>query len=432
MPPASAGPKPLYEFLVASGQLRHDEHQRLNVGKLQALFEELKDYSPPKLPAPIAEKRRAMEQTGGDAGRDRIKSPDFAWVDDEKTIFGMITDLFKPKIQKVPKVFGPNGMYLYGDVGTGKTMLMDLFYESIQTNRKRRIHFHEFMQDVHKRIHRLRTHEGITSDPIPLIAAELASDAWLLCFDEFQVTDIADAMILRRLLSALLERGVVLFTTSNRHPDDLYQNGIQRASFLPAIALLKERCSIVSLNSGIDYRKIGNKLPTILVATRELYLWGRKFVVKDAAGRVAKISFNQLCGEAHSAADYLELARHFEILIVTDVPAMTLAQRNEARRFITLVDTIYDSKVKLIASMETSIFKLFSSDTVHVHAGAMADSQRLLIDDLGLSTEQITSNIFTGEEEIFAFRRAISRLIEMQSHHWVGEELAAIIKKHWQ
>ena len=138
-------------------------------------------------------------------------------------------------------------------------MVMDMFYESISTHKKRRVHFHAFMQDTHKRIHNLRTHEGITSDPLPIIASELAHDAFVLCFDELQVTDITDAMILRRLFDELFKRGVVMVSTSNRPPDDLYQNGIQRASFIPAIELLKERCAVHSLNSGIDYRKRDDK-----------------------------------------------------------------------------------------------------------------------------------------------------------------------------
>ncbi|KAH9274218.1 hypothetical protein BASA83_003526 [Batrachochytrium salamandrivorans] len=452
-PKPSQGPIALYDNLVISGKLRDDAHQRKSVAKLQTLYEELQQYNPPILQSLTKEMQNIRSRVGEDSGKDKIQSPDFAWIDkSEPTVFDM-----EPANQVIR---GPNGMYIYGDVGTGKTMIMDLFYQSINITRKRRVHFHAFMQDIHKRIHRLRVHEGITSDPLPLIALELANTAWLLCFDEMQVTDIGDAMILRLLLAhtggfffELFNRGVVMVTTSNRPPDDLYQNGIQRQSFLPAIDLLKSYCQVHSLNSGIDYRKadhhhypvyfspidietddIVRRLfkeirGSVEVDPKELSLWGRTLRIQEAAGRTAKVPFKQLCGEPLSAADYLELAKNFDVVLLTDVPAMTLSRRNEARRFITLIDALYENRVKLIVTMETELSDLFLDEPPSHTGGTITDAQRLLMDDLKLSNEQISSSIFTGAEEVFAFQRAISRLTEMQTYGWVGDDLAQILDR---
>ncbi|KAI8925542.1 AFG1-like ATPase-domain-containing protein [Entophlyctis helioformis] len=443
--------------MVVSGKLRNDPHQRQTVALLQSLYRELLAYNPPVLPPPKVEKKRVMAEVGNDAGREKILSPDFAWIDqNEQTVFGMFKSLFESKAAADSVSYGPKGLYLFGDVGTGKTMVMDLFYKTIPIERKRRVHFHAFMQDTHKRIHQLRVHEGIT-------------EAWLLCFDELQVTDITDAMILRRLFSELFKRGVVTVMTSNRHPNELYQNGIQRASFLPAIDLLKERCVVHSLNSGIDYRRQGKHIsigldaaacicphspldietddmirrlfndlrgstPGKCLEARELSFWGRKLIVREAAGRIAKIPFKQLCGEAHSAADYLELVKHFDTILLTDIPGMTLAHRNEARRFITLIDAMYENKIRLVATMESNLLDLFSGEPHTNELGqqeyhGMQSAERLLMDDLKLTTEQLTSSMFTGAEEVFAFQRAVSRLIEMQTHAWVGDDLAKAIDK---
>ncbi|KAJ1875248.1 ATPase [Coemansia sp. RSA 486] len=338
----------------------------------------------------------------------------------------------------------PRGLYIYGDVGTGKTTTMDLFYDTVPVGKKRRIHFHAFMLDVHSRINSFRRTHSSTADPVPTIARELADAAYVLCFDEFQVTDIADAMVLRRLVTELFQNGVVIVTTSNRHPDELYKSGIQRESFLPCIELLKERCEVVSLDSGTDYRKIAretesvyfspitadaNKVLHALFALASngaafetnvpLHFLGRTLTVPIAAGGVARFSFDQLCKEAHSAADYIELAKNFHTILLTDVPVMHMADRNEARRFITLIDALYESHAVLFMSSETDIYSLFTGK--HEIDDFQESQQQREIEDKCSPASPNTQSVmaYAGEEEVFAFQRAISRLVEMSSRRWI-------------
>ncbi|KAJ1647038.1 ATPase [Dispira simplex] len=363
----------------------------------------------------------------------------------------LVSDNFQQSIvailQDIPSN-APYSLYLYGDVGTGKTMLMDLLYNTLKVEKKKRIHFHSFMLDVHQRIQRYRITAGSQSDFIPIVANDLASESSVLCFDEFQVTDIVDAMILRRLFTELFDRGVVVITTSNRHPDDLYKNGLQRQSFIPCIELLKAQCRVVSLDSGTDYRRLERETAHLYFTSREqdplparfLQLWraatesrpiapqtlhflGRDLVIPEATEGVAKMPFDQLCGQAHSAADYLELTKHYQLLFLTDVLPMDLSMKNEARRFITLVDTLYENHTILVISAACSVADLFSVDRSEHAASSierspasveLQDSQRLLMDDLGLSMKQLNSTLFTADEEAFAFQRALSRLVEMQ------------------
>ena len=279
------------------------------------------------------------------------------------------------------KQAAPKGLYLHGAVGRGKTMLMDLFYEGANVTSKRRWHFHEFMAQAHERIQRGRaTTDG---DPIPGVAAEIAAEASLLCLDELTITDIADAMIVGRLFKGLLERDVVIVATSNAAPERLYWNGLNRQLFLPFIALIEAHMRVAELVSAKDFRL--DKL-----AGRQLFYspcgdeaaagieehWqrltghhpaapvtidvkGRQLQVPTAAMGVARFSFGDLCEKPLGSLDYLHLAHAFHTVIVEGIPVLTPERRNEARRFIHLIDTLYDNRVCLIASAEAEPHLLY-------------------------------------------------------------------------
>ncbi|KAJ2661888.1 ATPase [Coemansia sp. RSA 1200] len=413
-----------YQRLVWQKRLIDDSFQRSIVSRLDRLYQELLDYKPAEL---------FSAAKPSDSG--------YLWKILEK--------IAPPRTQAMPAGV-PRGLYIYGDVGTGKTTTMDLFYESAPTHKKRRIHFHAFMLDVHARISSFRRTHSSTDDPVPTIAHELASDARVLCFDEFQVTDIADAMVLRRLVTELFRNGVIIVTTSNRHPDELYKNGIQRESFLPCIGLLKEKCEVVSLDSGTDYRQLArdsesvyfspitadtNKILHALFALASanapvvenavLRFLGRTLTVPLSANGVARFSFVQLCKDAHSAADYIELAKAYHTVVLTDVPVMHMVDRNEARRFITLVDALYEAHAVLIMSCEASIYNLFTGDhddgsslgATHPSVGVGASSPEFVQHE----QEEQGAMSYAGEEEVFAFQRAVSRLVEMSSCNWITD-----------
>ncbi|MGB8118591.1 MAG: cell division protein ZapE [Pseudolabrys sp.] len=307
------------------------------------------------------------------------------------------------------------GLYVYGEVGRGKTMLMDLFFETSAVVRKRRVHFHEFMADVHERVHAYRQSikngEGNERDPIHLTAAAIAEESWLLCFDEFHVTDIADAMILGRLFTRLFELGVVVVATSNLAPGDLYKDGLNRALFVPFIAMLERHSEVIRLEARTDFRleKLTG-VPTWYVpddskadaaldetwrrfvgghagAPQELMVKGHVVRVPKAAMGAARFSFDDLCGQPLAAADYLRIAHEFHTVIIGHIPVMDHAQRNEAKRFIILIDTLYDHAVKLVASA------------------------RAQPDGLYLASEGYEAN---------EFKRTASRLIEMRSQSYLG------------
>lgn len=307
------------------------------------------------------------------------------------------------------------GLYVWGSVGRGKTMLMDLFFESLPVQRKRRVHFHAFMADVHERIHafrqKLKTGQVKGDDPIGPVADALAAEAWVLCFDEFTVTDIADAMILGRLFTALFAHGVVVVATSNVEPDRLYEGGLNRTLFLPFIALLRERMDVLKLEARTDFRleKLAGSPVFYTPADRHshealslafkrlsghphgkpvtLTVKGHAVEVPQASNGVARFSFEDLCSKPLGAADYLTLAEEFHTLILENIPRLTFERRNEAKRFILLIDALYDSHVKLLASAEAEAPELYQADT---------------------------------GREAFEFDRTVSRLIEMRSEEYLA------------
>ena len=357
-----------YDALVAGGELRPDPEQRAAAERLNALQAELEAVPP------------------------------------RGSLLWRLTGR-KPE--------SPRGVYLWGAVGRGKSMLMDLFYDQLHIQRKRRVHFHAFMLDVHARMREVRKSEA--GDPIPLVADALVAEVRCLAFDEMVVNNSADAMILSRLFTALIDRGVTVVATSNRPPSDLYKDGLNREHFLPFIALVEAKLDVMGLNGPTDYRRdrLGDGARWFVpaddaasaalsaaffrltdyppedrahVPTLDLDLGGgRTLHVPKALKGVAVFSFKRLCAEARGAPDYLAVARHFHTVIIVGIPRMGPENRNEAARFVTLIDALYEYKVKLLSS-----------------AAAMPDA------------------LYVAGDGAFEFERTASRLSEMQSDDYLA------------
>jgi cell division protein ZapE len=362
-----------YQALVSSGAIEPDAAQAQAAEAFAALEQRLASYKPPRKQ-------------------------------------GLLGRLFADKDEPPPR-----GLYIHGEVGRGKTMLMDLFFQQSQVEHKRRAHFHEFMAEVHERIHDFRQTiargEMADGDVIALTAASIFDQAWLLCFDEFHVTDIADAMILGRLFSKLFELGTVVVATSNVAPDDLYKGGLNRALFLPFIGQISAHMDVLRLDARTDFRleKLAGVKMWLVPADRDadaaldkawikltgnapckprdIAIKGRVLHVPCSAHGVARFSFADICEKPLAASDYLRLAHDYHTVLIDRIPVMDYAERNAAKRFIALIDTLYDNAVKLMASAE--------ADPVSLYQG-------------------------TEGNEANEFKRTSSRLIEMSSESYLA------------
>jgi len=356
-----------YDQLVAGGKISNDEAQRVVLAALQALSLQLKDNHKPAAP-------------------------------------GLFNRWFgKPE--------GASGsIYIWGNVGRGKSMLMDLFFDHTPIAAKRRVHFHAFMQEVHARLQQLRGQEAYKGDPIMTLAQEIAAHTKLLCFDELQATDVADASLLHRLFSGLLERQVVIVSTSNHPPASLYTGGIQSERFAKFIALIEKKMQVLALSSSSDYRltqikslqksyftplgKAADEFIDGIIAritadptphNDMLAVQGRTTRFTLYQPKIGRFTFKDLCQENMGPADYLALARRLDTVILTGIPALAADQRNEAKRFMTLIDALYERKVKLVCTAETA-----------------------------------PDGIYKVGDGNFEFQRTVSRLVEMQGEKWLA------------
>ena len=379
------GPLAAYREKLAQGLIRADIAQAMAVEKFESLHRALANYRP-------------SQDDGGWLARFGLGKRE------PRQLQWKVGDCDTCPVKQ--------GLYIYGDVGRGKSMLMDLFFSTAPVQAKRRIHFHEFMRDVHDSIHAWRQDANRKeSDPIPRLAREIVAHSWLLCFDELQVTDIGDAMILGRLFQELFAQGVVMVITSNRPPDDLYKDGLQRERFVPFIGEIKNRLDVLELNSDRDYR-LGRKRGMqvyysplngasedamiqcferltggVDARPETLVVHGRSWTVPRAADGCAWFGFDELCGKPLGASDYLELATQYHTVLVSDVPLLSPANRDAAKRFVTLIDALYEHKVTFLCS-------------------SAAPPQ----------------DLYPSGDGAFEFQRTVSRLMEMQSEEYLLQE----------
>jgi len=365
-------PLALYEQALEKGEYQPDEVQRAAMTQLNGIWQALS--TPRSAPA---------QSSGG--------------------LFGKLNQLLGGKSKAVPQP-PARGLYMWGGVGRGKTWLMDMFFQSIPGERKQRLHFHRFMLRVHEELTELQG----KSDPLQIVADRFKAETDLLCFDEFFVSDITDAMLLGTLMEALFSRGITLVATSNIPPDDLYRNGLQRARFLPAIEMIKQHCEIMNVDAGIDYRlrtltsahlwmtplgeSTAKEMERMFVALagkpreahESLEINHRQLSTLGMAEGVLAMDFLTLCGEGRSQHDYIELSRRFHSVLLYNVPVMIYKTEDQARRFLALVDEFYERHVKLVVSAETSLYE-----------------------------------IYQGSRLKFEYQRCVSRLQEMQSEEYL-------------
>ncbi len=377
------GPLPAYRAMIARGELASDPSQENAAKRLQTLWESLRGYTP----APPA---AAAPASSGLFSRFLRRGPE--------------------KPAAAPSG-APKGLYLVGEVGRGKSMLMDLFFAGADLPRKQRIHFHRFMQTCHARVFAWKKANPGGSDPIPPLADSIAAESTLLCFDEFQVNDIADAMILGRLFQALFARGVVVVATSNVEPGDLFKGQPGRDAFLPFIALIQERLDVVVMDAGRDFRRermrglctwhvpademsrraLDEAFSTLTggaaAKPQTLTVMGRALHLPVAAEGVVRCDFSELCGTALGAGDYLAVATTFHTVILDGIPRLSPDNYDVARRFIVLIDTLYDHRVKLVASADA-----------------------------------VPDQLYRRGENAKMFERTASRLDEMQSEDWLEQQ----------
>mmetsp|Transcript_88893 Transcript_88893/g.229310 ORF Transcript_88893/g.229310 Transcript_88893/m.229310 type:complete len:624 (+) Transcript_88893:132-2003(+) len=446
---STRSPMQRYKDMCGAGEITHDPNQEQVIARLDELASKLNGYVPQRQSrAPAAATKGTANGAGG----------------------GFLSGLFggankksaaPPKPAELPRILpiGPKGLYVWGGCGSGKTFLMDMFYNSVQVERKQRIHFHEWMISVHERLHRLQKSKAMVQekantewtataalaqqkqlknasaknesadDLVEQVANEMMSEGWLLCFDEFQVTHISDAIIMKRLFEVLFARGVVVVATSNRPTEDLYLNGLNRSLFLPFIPMLNDFCDVHNIPSRTDYRLVTegeekdrrvyispNGEDEQKLLERKFYrichgevqtgcqveLQGRKVVVPKAAAmsNVAWFNFKDLCDKPLGAADYLAVAHAFHTVFISDIPKLTLQERDQVRRFITLIDAFYEKHTKMVCTAALNPIELFS-----------------------VTEEDKKTSV---ADEIFAWDRTVSRLIEMQSIKYLSEQARAL------